>query len=100
MAEALAALALRRQALAARASLQRLEVRSDVAALRESLRWPRAAAAIAASPRGRSALFGVLLFAAGSGRLARVVRIAAAALVVARLAARMAGPPHRSRESP
>ena len=80
-------LALRREVLVARSSLQRLKIGRDVDALRESLNWPRALRAAASTPQGRSLLFGVLLLAAGSGRLARMVRMAAGVLAVAKLGA-------------
>lgn len=85
-------LALRKEVLVARATLQRLKVACEVEALRENLRWPRAVAAIAASPPARSALFGLLLLVTGRGRLARFVRIAAATLALTRLAGRLAAP--------
>jgi len=71
-------LALRKEVLVARASLQRLKIGSELEALREDLRWPRAVAAIATSRAIRSALFGGLLILAGRGRAARLVRAAAA----------------------
>ena len=80
-------LALRREVLVARSALQRLKIGRDVDALRESLQWSRALRAAASSPPVRSVLFGVLLLVAGSGRLARMVRTAAAALAVAKLGA-------------
>jgi hypothetical protein len=86
-------LAARRQVLVARASLQRLEVRHELGSLRESLRWPRLAASIGASSRGRSALFGLVLLAAGRRRLARLLGAAAAGLVLAKLAIAMAKSP-------
>jgi hypothetical protein len=80
-------LALRREVLVARSSLQRLKIGRDVDALRESLQWPRALRAVTSTPQGRSLLFGMLLLVTGSGRLARMVRMAAAALAVAKLGA-------------
>jgi hypothetical protein len=44
-------LALRKEVLLARSSLQRLKSARAAGALRESLRWPRAAAAVVASPQ-------------------------------------------------
>ncbi len=80
-------LALRREVLVARSSLQRLKIGRDVDALRESLQWPRALRAATSTPQARSLLFGMLLLVTGSGRLARVVRMAAAALAIAKLGA-------------
>lgn len=79
-------LALRKEVLVARASLQRLKIGVELDALREDLRWPRFAVAIAASPPGRSALLGALLLVAGRGRATRLIRIAAGALALAKLA--------------
>jgi hypothetical protein len=79
-------LALRKEVLLARSSLQRLKIARDAGALRESLRWPRAAAAVVASPQGRSVLFGALLLLAGRGRFARLVRGTAAIVGLGRLA--------------
>jgi hypothetical protein len=80
-------LALRREVLVARSSLQRLKIGRHADALRESLQWSRALRAATSTPQGRSLLFGVLLLMTGSGRLARMVRMAAAALAVAKLGA-------------
>jgi hypothetical protein len=84
-------LALRKDLLVARAALQRLRVRRDTDALRESLRWPRAATAFATSPRGLSITFALLLAVAGRGRLARLVRAAATLVALARLAYALGG---------
>jgi hypothetical protein len=78
-------LALRKEVLVARSSLQRLRIARDLGALRESLRWPQAAAAIAGSPPGRSVLFAALLLLARRGRLVRLVRGIAMGVAVARL---------------
>jgi hypothetical protein len=80
-------LALHKEVLVARSSLQRLKIGRDVDALRESLQWRRALGTAASMPQVRSLLFGVLLLAAGRGRLARMVRMAATALAVAKLGA-------------
>lgn len=88
-------LALRKEVLVARASLQRLKIGGELDALRESLRWPRAVAAIAASPQGRSVLFGLLLLLAGRGRVARLVRAGAGAVALVKLVSMFARPaPH------
>lgn len=79
-------LALRKELLVARSSLQRLKIARDLGALHESLRWPHAAAVIAASPPARSVLFGLLLLLGGRGRFTRMLRGAAAILAVAKLA--------------
>ncbi len=78
-------LALRKEVLLARSALQRLTLARDVQALREGLRWPRAAAAIASSPASRSLLLGALVLLAGRGRIARLLRNVGLALGVARL---------------
>ncbi|MGZ5039731.1 MAG: hypothetical protein ACXWBQ_03235 [Usitatibacter sp.] len=71
--------------LVARASLQRLKVSRELDALRESLRWPRAVAAVAASAPARSVLFGALLLVLGRGRVAKLVRVAAGAVALVKL---------------
>ena len=86
MTDARELLALRKEVLVARSSLQRLRIGRDLGRLRESLHWTQTAAAIASSSRGRSALFGALLLLPGRGRLVRLVRGAAAIVAVARLA--------------
>lgn len=78
-------LALRKELLVARASLQRLKVGHELDALRESLRWPRAVAAVAASAPVRSMLFGLLLLVLGRGRVASLVRAAAGAVALVKL---------------
>jgi hypothetical protein len=85
------ALALRKDLLAARASLQRLTLAREAVRLRESLGWQRTAAAIATLPAARSLLFGLVLLVAGKGKVARLVRIAGAAIGLARLALALAG---------
>ncbi len=79
-------LALRKEVLVARASLQRLKIGAELEALREDLRWPRAVVAIATSRPVRSALFGALLILAGRGRAARLVRTAAAVAALFKMA--------------
>ncbi len=79
-------LALRKQVLLARSAMLRLKAVHEADAVRERLRWPRAVTAIAASSRGRSALFGLLMLLAGRGRLARLVGGAAAIVAVVKLA--------------
>ena len=83
-------LALRREVLVARASLQRATIAREVEELRGSLRWPQAAASIAASPLARSLAFGALVLVVGRGRLARLVRLAAAAVGALKLASALA----------
>lgn len=85
-------LALRREALVARASLQRVTVARDLEALRSSLRWPRAVASIGASPLARTLVVGAVTLVAGRGRVARLVRLAAAVLAAVKLAAALARP--------
>ncbi len=85
-------IALRKELLVARGSLQRLKVAREIDTLRGSVSWPRAMSAFASSPPGRSLLFGVALFALGPGRLGRAVRYAAAALALAKLALALRSP--------
>jgi hypothetical protein len=79
-------LALHRDLLVARASLQRLRMAHDARALGQALRGPGALLAAASSPPGRAVLFGVAMMVLGRGRVSRAVRIAAAALAVVKLA--------------
>jgi hypothetical protein len=78
----LAGLRERRELLVARSALQRLEVARDVQDLRAALSWPRAGLALATSPP----VLGLALGVIGRGGLGRIVRIAAAAFAVFRLA--------------
>ena len=79
-------LALRKQLLLARSSLYRLRIAHDLATVREGLRWPRVGMAVAASPSARSALLGLLVLIAGETPVTRLLRGAALALVLAKLA--------------
>jgi hypothetical protein len=79
-------LATRKSVLLARSSLCRLQIASDVATVREGLRWPRAGIALAMSPVGRSALFGLVALVAGRGKVSRLLRAAAIALALAKVA--------------
>lgn len=78
-------LALRKEILVAHASLCRLKIRYQSRALRESLTWGGAAAAVVHTPAARDALF--LLAAEGLGRerTARFLGFAFRALAIARL---------------
>jgi hypothetical protein len=89
--DALELLALRKEVLVARASLQRLKAGIEIDALRESTRWPRVASSIAASPQGRSMLLGLLLAAAGPTRAGRLIRWAGGVVLVARVVSLLAG---------
>lgn len=79
-------LALRREALVARGAVQRARAASELTALRKGLSLPRAAAAVAASAQGRSALLASLLFLTRGTRLARVARTAIAVVAVVQVA--------------
>lgn len=83
-------LAQRKRLLLARSSLQRLEIARELDALRAALRWPRAGLALAASPPVRKALLGLLLGFAGRGRLSRLLRMAAFAVVAVKVAGGLA----------
>jgi hypothetical protein len=88
-------LALRKEVLVARSSLLRLQAAADVQRLREGLRFGNVRTAIAAQPSGRKALFALLLVLAGSRQLARMVRVAAAAVAVAKAVTVVAQLVHR-----
>lgn len=81
MSKARETLALHKEVLVARASLQRLRVERDVLALRQGLRWPLVGVALASSPTARAGLFALLTLA---GR--RAPRLLGRAAVVAALA--------------
>lgn len=78
-------LALRKDLLIARAQLQRLKIAREVGELRAGLSWRNAASTLASSP-GRSLGFGLLLLLAGRSKVANLVRIAAGALALAKVA--------------
>lgn len=78
-------LALRKDLLVARAQLQRLKIAREVGELRASLNWRNAASTLTSSP-GRSLFFGLLLLVAGRSKVANLVRIAAGAVALAKVA--------------
>jgi hypothetical protein len=80
------ALALRKQALVARAASQRRHVRQHAAHLRQGLRFPQAASAILASPQGRKIAITLALMLFKRGRLGRMLRFGLGAVAIARLA--------------
>jgi hypothetical protein len=79
-------LALRRELLVARASLQRLRIANHAQSLRRSLRGPGALIAAATSGPGRAVLFGLAMLVFGRGRMARVVKVAGVGLALAKVA--------------
>jgi hypothetical protein len=97
-------LALRKEVLLARGSLQRLRLAQEAGALRESLRWPRAGAAIVQSLPVRSAIVGLLLGVAGHSRAIRWLTLAAVLLRFGRRLLRRfasgAAPPAPAAEPP
>ena len=78
----------RRELLVARSTLLRLEIARDVQDLRAALSWPRAGLALATSPP----VLGLALGAVGRGGLGRMIRIAAAAFAVFKLAGALRRP--------
>ena len=78
-------LALRKDLLIARAQLQRLKIAREVGDLRAGLNWRNAVTTFTSSP-GRSLFFGLLLLVAGRSKLANLVRIAAGAVALAKVA--------------
>lgn len=84
-------LALRKQVLLARASLQRLQVAAQVDSLRQGLRIPRVASTVLATPQGRSIAIGAVLFLARRFRMLKVARIAIVAFGAAKLARSILG---------
>jgi hypothetical protein len=86
MSSELELLALRKDVLVARASLQRLRAARDASAIAQGLRSPRAIASLAGSAPGRSLLFGALMLLVGRGRVSRAVRFAGGLLAVVKVA--------------
>lgn len=78
-------LALRKDLLVARAQLQRLKIARQVGELREGLNWRNVATTLTSSP-GRSLFFGLLLLVAGRSKVANLVRVAAGAVALAKVA--------------
>lgn len=88
-------LALRKDLLVARAQLQRLKIAREVGELRAGLSWRNAATTLTSSP-GRSLGFGLLLLLVGRSKVANLVRIAAGAVALAKVAGVFAKrPPHQ-----
>ena len=77
MSRPLELLALRKQMLETRASVERLRILQEVDALRGELRLPQLVRSLARSKRTRGALMSLVLLLAGGGRLGRWVRGAA-----------------------
>ncbi|HZZ94328.1 MAG TPA: hypothetical protein VFE23_17335 [Usitatibacter sp.] len=90
MSRSLELLALEKQLLVTRASVQRLRIAQQLGALREEARLPRLARQVAGSPRAQGALFTLLVAVAGRrGRVGHWLRAAALAVSVARFARSM-----------
>ena len=79
-------LALRKQLLQARSALYRLRIRRELDALRDRLSWTRAAVTAASALPVGSAMLGLALYGVTQSRLARLARLAAPVLLLARLA--------------
>lgn len=79
-------LALRKELLLARSSLCRLKIHTQADALRHGLSWRGAAAAVAAAPPARGALFLLAAEGVGHARMARWLTLAGRALAAVRLA--------------
>ena len=85
MSSKLEALAARKELLIARASLQRLQVASELAGLRERLHWSRSVGPYLSSPRVLSLLVAVALLGLRRTRFARLARWAGVALTIVRI---------------
>jgi len=77
MSRSLDRLALQKQMLETRASVQRLRIVQQVETLREGLRLPHVVRSLARSKRTRGTLMSLALVLAGGGRLGRWLRRAA-----------------------
>lgn len=75
---------LRRDVLAARASMLRLRAVRELALARESVTWRELGGAIRTSPIARSAVLGTLVLIAGRRRITRIVELALASLAIAK----------------
>lgn len=86
MNDRLANLAGRKELLIARSRLHRLQLQHQTRSLRRSIARPATMLSLAASAPVRPLLFSALLFIAGRGRMARILRGAMAALAIAKAA--------------
>ena len=84
-------LELRRDVLAARSAMLRLRAAGELAAVREALNVRDIAGAMVTSVGARSLGFTALVMLAGPRRVARLVRVAAIAVAVARAVALVRG---------
>jgi hypothetical protein len=75
-----------KEVLLMRSALCRLQLRRGVQDLRDSLRWKRAAVAVATTPAMRRIVFGLAVSLAGLGRTAKMVMLAGRIVLVAKLA--------------
>jgi hypothetical protein len=88
MSRSLELVALRKELLVTRASVQRLRLAHQMGVLREELRLPRLAKGAMSSTAARGAIWPLVLMVAGRGRLGRWLRGAALAMSVAAMASR------------
>jgi hypothetical protein len=79
-------LALRKQLLQARSTLCRLRIRYELNAMHDTLSWAQAGVMAVKALPVRSTVFGLALVGLGHSRLARLLRLAARMLLLARLA--------------
>jgi hypothetical protein len=82
-------LALERRALVERSALSRAQLRANVRALRETMRWPRVAVAV--GPTAARAALGVALAVAGLSRTARFMALAGRVVLFVRIVRFVAG---------
>jgi hypothetical protein len=93
MSRSLELLALKKQLLVTRASVQRLRIAQQLGELREEVRLPRLARQVIGSSRAQGALFTLIAAVVGRrGRVGRWLRAAALAVSVARFARSMLAP--------
>ena len=76
---------MRKEALVARAALQRLQLVAEAESIRASARLPAMAASLVSSPRVRSALAGLALLVAGRGRFGALAGVAGGVLALFKL---------------
>jgi hypothetical protein len=91
MSASLATLAREKELLLARSALCRLRLRGQSCALRDSLRWPRIAAAAASAPASRRALLSIALSLPALARTARFAVAILRIVLVAKLAFSLIG---------
>lgn len=85
MSKPLDELAARKQLLIARSTLARLQLKSELLSMRESISWTSIGLKAATSAPVRSALFGLAVSRLGHNRMARLLGLASKVILVAKM---------------